>query len=50
VTILPLIERELRTRARSRAVYWTRFAVALVGMLLPLADALGQAAVGGGID
>jgi hypothetical protein len=36
VTILPLIERELRTRARGRAVYWTRFAVALVGMLLYL--------------
>lgn len=36
MTILPLIERELRTRARSRAVYWTRFAVALVGMLLCL--------------
>jgi len=36
VTILPLIERELRIRARSRAVYWTRFAVALVGMLLCL--------------
>jgi hypothetical protein len=36
VTILPLIERELRGRARSRAVYWTRFAVALAGMLLCL--------------
>ncbi|MGA2557513.1 MAG: hypothetical protein ABSG04_14700, partial [Verrucomicrobiota bacterium] len=36
MTILPLIERELRIRARSRAVYWTRFAVALVGMLLCL--------------
>ena len=36
MTILPLIERELRVRARSRAVYWTRFAVALVGMLICL--------------
>ena len=36
MTILPLIERELRVRARSRAVYWTRFVVALVGMLLCL--------------
>ena len=36
MTILPLIERELRVRARSRAAYWTRFMVALVGMLLCL--------------
>lgn len=36
VTILPLIQRQLRVRARSRAVYWTRFAVALVGILLGL--------------
>jgi hypothetical protein len=36
VTILPLIERELRVRARSRAVYWMRFAVALVGILICL--------------
>ncbi len=28
---LPIIERELRVRARSRATYWTRFAVALMG-------------------
>jgi uncharacterized membrane protein (UPF0136 family) len=34
--MLPLIERELRVRARSRAVYWTRFAVALAGILLCL--------------
>jgi len=36
VTFLPLIERELRVRARSRAVYWTRFAVALAGILICL--------------
>jgi hypothetical protein len=36
VIILPLIERELRVRARSRAVYWTRFAVGLVGFLICL--------------
>src|SRR5271156_6006883 len=34
MTILPLVERELRVRARSAAGYWTRFAVALVGTLL----------------
>jgi hypothetical protein len=36
VTFLPLIERELRVRARSRSVYWTRFAVALAGTMLCL--------------
>ncbi len=36
VTFLPLLERELRVRARSRSVYWTRFAVALAGTLLCL--------------
>jgi ABC-type transport system involved in multi-copper enzyme maturation permease subunit len=36
VTILPLIQRQLRVRARGRAVYWTRFAVALVGIMLCL--------------
>jgi ABC-2 family transporter protein len=34
MTVLPIIEREVRVRARSRATYWTRFAVALVGTLL----------------
>src|ERR1035437_6036918 len=36
MTFLPIIERELRVRARNRAVYWTRFAVALAGMLVCL--------------
>lgn len=36
MTILPLIERELRVRARRRAVYWARFAVALAGILICL--------------
>jgi hypothetical protein len=31
---LPILERELRVRARSRATYWTRFAVALGGLLV----------------
>jgi hypothetical protein len=34
--LLPLIERELRVRARRRAVYWTRFAVTLAGILICL--------------
>jgi len=35
VTTLPLIERELRVaRPQPRGVYWTRFAVALVGILV----------------
>jgi hypothetical protein len=36
MSCLPIIERELRVRARSRASYWTRFAVALGGILLCL--------------
>ena len=41
--ILPLIARELRVRARSRATYWTRFAVALAGLVfcLPMAELSG---------
>jgi ABC-type transport system involved in multi-copper enzyme maturation permease subunit len=48
VIILPLIERELRTRARSRALYWTRFAVALGGLLfcLPFAVTSGGMPLG----
>src|SRR5580658_9701200 len=34
MTILPLVERELRVRARSPAGYWTRFGAALAGTLL----------------
>jgi len=34
MTFLPILERELRVRARSRPAYWTRFAVALVGVLV----------------
>ena len=42
MTVLPIIERELRVRARSRAVYWTRFAVALAGMLVCLPQLMGS--------
>jgi ABC-type transport system involved in multi-copper enzyme maturation permease subunit len=34
VIILPLIERELRVRSRRLAVYWMRFATALIGVLI----------------
>ena len=34
MTFLPIIDRELRVRARGRATYWSRFAVALVGALI----------------
>jgi len=34
MTVLPLVGRELRVRARSPAGYWTRFAAALAGMLV----------------
>src|SRR5437867_7526419 len=36
MTLLPVIERELRVRARNRATYWTRFAAALLGTLICL--------------
>ena len=36
MTILPLLERELRVRARSAAGYWTRCGAALAGMLVCL--------------
>lgn len=36
MTILPLIERELRTRARGRALFLARFFVVLVGVLVCL--------------
>ncbi len=35
-TWLPIIDRELRTRARGRALYWTRLAVGLLGVLICL--------------
>ncbi len=34
MTFLPIIARELRARARTRGTYWTRLAVALIGVLL----------------
>ena len=40
MTFLPLIERELRLRARSPAAYWTRFIVALGGALICLPQLL----------
>ena len=46
--ILPLIERELRSRARGRALYWTRFAVALAGLLFCLPMATLSAVMPGG--
>ena len=36
MTFLPIVERELRVRARSNATYWTRFAVALAGGVICL--------------
>ena len=34
MTLLPIIERELKVRARSGATYWVRFAVGIAGALL----------------
>ena len=34
MTVLPVIVRELRVRARGRAAYWSRMAVAFIGALL----------------
>jgi ABC-type transport system involved in multi-copper enzyme maturation permease subunit len=40
MTFLPILERELRLRARSRATYWLRFALGLVGALICLPQLL----------
>lgn len=34
MTFLPIVQRELRVRARSAANYWARFSIAAVGMLV----------------
>ena len=34
MTLLPILGRELRVRARGQATYWTRFCVALAGVLV----------------
>src|SRR6516165_10472215 len=34
MSFLPILERELRVRARSRANYWERFAMAVVGVMV----------------
>ena len=36
MTFLPIVERELRVRARSGATYWVRFTIPLAGMLFCL--------------
>jgi len=36
MTVLPILERELRLRARSPASYWTRLGLAAVGLLVAL--------------
>ena len=36
MTFLPIIDRELRVRARARATFWLRFSAALVGLLVCL--------------
>ncbi len=46
MTFLPIIARELRSRARNAATYWTRSAIALVGVVVCLPQLLG--AGGGG--
>jgi ABC-type transport system involved in multi-copper enzyme maturation permease subunit len=40
MTFLPLLERELRARARSRATFWTRFGVVVAAMLVCLPELL----------
>jgi len=55
MTILPIIERELRVRARSRGAYWMRFAAGLTAALVCLPQLLlprpfaGSAAPGPGL-
>jgi ABC-2 family transporter protein len=40
MTLLPLIYRELRSRARNRATYWTRFAAVFAGAVICLPELL----------
>lgn len=40
MTVLPLIDRELRARARNRATYWIRFGAVLVGAIICLPELL----------
>ena len=47
MTFLPILERELRGRARGRATYWSRSALALVGLLICLPQLVGSGAWGG---
>jgi hypothetical protein len=42
MTFFPILERELRVRARSRATYWTRSAVALTALLICLPQVIGS--------
>src|SRR5689334_2441507 len=41
MTFLPILERELRARSRNRATYWSRFVVALIGVMVCLPQLLG---------
>jgi len=45
MTLLPIVSRELLSRSRSRATYWARFVVALVGVLVCL-ESMGSAPPG----
>ena len=47
MTFLPIIERELRVRARRPATYWTRFAVGVFGVLICLTQLTFGGPVGG---
>jgi ABC-type transport system involved in multi-copper enzyme maturation permease subunit len=46
MTFLPIIERELRVRARSGATYWVRFTIPLAGMLFCLPQLLWSGPMG----
>ena len=48
MTLLPILGRELRARARGRATYWARFAVGLLGFLICVPEAFfaGRAGLG----
>ncbi len=47
MNFFPILERELRVRARSRVTFWTRSGVALIGALFSLPALLGNLASGG---
>jgi hypothetical protein len=48
MTFLPIVDRELRVRARGKGTYWVRFGAGLIGMLICLPQLAASGPLGGG--